>query len=102
MRNGLALSIVTIALVINVAAISFRDSQRTMSSGRPDFTGVWMGIPPATPDPPLNPNEIMVTIDWYSPVALTHDETTLTVEYRTYSRSHAQRKFVYKLDGTPT
>ena len=41
-------------------------------------------------------------LDWSSPVTITQDESTLTVEYRGYDRSNASRKSVCRPDGTVT
>ena len=103
MRNHLVLSIVALVLLSNVSATSHRGNQRAASPpNRPNFSGAWTGIPPGTPEPAPSPGELVATIDWYSPVTLTQTETSLTGEYRSYGRSHALRKFVYKLDGTNT
>lgn len=94
-----AVLLLTIALI---STTSQNQGQRTAPSARPNFSGVWMGIPGTTPEPPPNTDDLPVQVDWSSPVTITQDETTLTVEYRTFSRSHALRKFIYKLDGTST
>ena len=103
MRKQLALSIVALALLGDVSATTHGSNQRAASlPNRPDFSGAWTGIPPGTPEPARSPGELVATIDWDSPVTLTQTENSLTVEYRSYSRSHALRNFVYKLDGTKT
>ena len=100
MPHVLAISFLTMALV---SAISPDQDQGTsQTSTKPNFSGVWIGIPPPTPDPPPPPGELVATTDWASPLRLTQDDLTLSVEWRTYSRSHALRKFVYRLDGTLT
>ena len=99
MSHVLAISFLT---MVFVCAISPDQGQRTsQASTKPNFSGVWIGIPPPTPDPPPTPGELVATTDWASPLRLTQDDLTLSVEWRTYSRSHALRKFVYRLDGTP-
>lgn len=100
MRKKLALSIVALALLADVSATSHRSNQQAAS--RPNFSGAWTGIPPGTPEPARSPGELVASFDWYSLVTLTQTETSLTVEYRSYDRSHALRNFVYKLDGTKT
>ena len=101
MRKHLALSIVALALLADVSATSHSSNQRAASPpNRPNFSGAWTGIPSGTPEPPRSPGELVATIDWDSPVTLTQTDTSLTVEYRSFGRSHALRNFVYKLDGT--
>jgi len=67
-----------------------------------NFSGIWTALPDPTPATPRKPDELNATLDWTAPVTLTQTATTLTVEYQTGSRSHAQRKFVYNLDGSET
>jgi len=103
MRNQLALSIMALALLGDVSATSHGSNQRTAPTpNRPNFSGVWTAIPTGTPEPARSPGELVASFDWYSPVTLTQTETSLTIEYRSYDRSHALRNFVYKLDGTKT
>jgi hypothetical protein len=103
MSIALTLPILTVTLVGGLAAVTLNDGQRSASpSNRPNFSGVWTEIPPEAPEPARNPDELVAMIDWSSPTTLTQDDATLTVEYRGNDRSHALRKFVYRLDGSTT
>jgi hypothetical protein len=102
MQIVLAVSVMTVALA-SVHLPPHCDGQRAAAeSQKANFSGVWTATRGSTPDPPPGSGELPALIDWYSPVTITQDESTLTVEYRTYARSHALRKFVYRLDGTAT
>jgi hypothetical protein len=90
-----------LALVF-VAALGLAGAAQHTTPSKPDFSGVWNGIPDPAPLPPRKADELIASPDWSSPLTLTQTATTLTAEYRTNARSHAQRRFVYSLDGTET
>ena len=59
----------------------------------PDFSGKWI-------NESASPAGTSVRSQWSSPVTITQDARTITIEYVSYSRSHASVKLVYNLDGS--
>lgn len=103
MQIALAISVMTVALASGDILTPHRAGQRAATgSQRTNFSGVWTATLGSTPDPPPSSGELYAAFDWSSPLTITQNESTVTVEYRGYDRSHAFRKFVYRLDGTVT
>lgn len=79
------------------------------SAQTPDFSGRWIADPepapaPPTPGKPNPPPRGDMGGGWGSPLTITQDQSTLTVEHRFFSNYDLQPplRFVYALDGSET